>query len=135
MNKILVYTVIAILLGTVTMGAPLVVLEPWDTISNGKNILDVPNSEQSQQERGSENGGTFEANDMLDGPETPEPELGPVPSAPVEPSESKPQEPEAWSITLSGDDSSSSLSSIGFMIVPSFLIALGAFVYLKKRIV
>ena len=131
MNKILVYTVIAILLGTVTMGAPLVVLEPWDTIPNVKNTLGVPKSDQSQQERGSENGGTFESNDMLGSPET----LEPTPSAPGDPSESKPQEPEAWSITLSGDDSSSSLSSIGFMIVPSFLIALGVFVYLKKRIV
>ena len=78
---------------------------------------------------------TLESNDAWTFSGAPESTPGPVPSAPVEPSESKPQEPEAWSITLSGDDSSSSLFSIGFMVVPSFLVALGAFVYLKKRIV
>ena len=110
MNKILVYSVLAILLGTVTMFVPLYVLEQRDTIPERPYTIDVPDSEPSQEDRGIENGESFEANDILDGPETPAPQPTP------------------------GDSSSSIISSIGLMIVPSFLIALGAFVYLKRRI-
>ncbi|MFC1487427.1 hypothetical protein ACFLRN_07075 [Thermoproteota archaeon] len=130
MNKILVYSVLAILLGTVTMFVPLYVLEQRGTIPEGTYILDVPDSEPSQEDRGIETGGSFEANDMLHGPETPAPEPTPEPEpAPVESSNPDSEELEVWSTIFSSDSS----SSIGLMIVPSFLIALGAFVYLKKR--
>ena len=127
MNKILVYSVLAILLGTVTMFVPLYVLEQRDTIPEGTYTIDVPDSEPSQEDRGIENGGSFEANDVLHGPETPVPEPEP---APVESSDPDSEEFEVWSTIISSDSS----SSIGLMIVPSFLIALGAFVYLKRRI-
>ena len=127
MNKILVYSVLAILLGTVTMFVPLYVLEQRDTIPEGTYTIDVPDSEPSQEDRGIENGGSFEANDMLQNPETPVPEPEP---APVESSDPDSEELEVWSTIFSSDSS----SSIGLMIVPSFLIALGAFVYLKRRI-
>jgi len=127
MNKILVYSVLAILLGTVTMFVPLYVLEQRDTISEGTYTIDVPDSEPSQEDRGIENGGSFEANGMLQDPETPVPEPEP---APVESSDPDSEELEVWSTIFSSDSS----SSIGLMIVPSFLIALGAFVYLKRRI-
>jgi len=127
MNKILVYSVLAILLGTVTMFVPLYVLEQRDTIPEGTYTIDVPDSEPSQEDRGIENGGSFEANDMGQDPEKPVPEPEPVP---VESSDPDSEELEVWSTIFSSDSS----SSIGLMIVPSFLIALGAFVYLKRRI-
>jgi hypothetical protein len=139
MNKFLVYSVLAILLGTVTMFAPLYVLEPKDTLSEGTYTIDVPDSEPSQEDRDIENGGSIEATDMLNSPECPTPEPTPEPegagSGSVESSDPASQELEKWSTTLNGDSSSSAISSIGLMIVPSFLIALGAFVFLKKRII
>jgi hypothetical protein len=116
MNKILVYTVIAILLGTVTMVAPLALLGTIEPIGEGGNTVTPIESE----------GGTLERNDMLTVPESPE--------AAPEPSETLSGEPELCDAKLNETDAVSGLSSIGLMIVPSFLIALGAFVYLKKRI-
>jgi hypothetical protein len=116
MNRILVYTVIAILLGTVTMVAPLALLGTIEPIGEGGNTVTSIESE----------GGTLERNDMLTVPESPE--------AAPEPSETLSGEPELCDAKLNETDAVSGLSSIGLMIVPSFLIALGAFVYLKKRI-
>ena len=117
MNKFLVYTVIAILLGTVTMTVPLALLGPYDTIPEGNyNVSEA-------------NGGTLERNDMLASPKAPIEPLAP------ETFDAVPEKPEGYEITLSETDVALDLSSIGLMIVPSFLIALGAFVYLKKRMV
>jgi hypothetical protein len=75
----------------------------------------------------------------------PAPTPSPIPSPTPETSEPKPSEPAgaeteaplAPQPALGGTDliteSLSHLPAIGLMIVPSFLIALGAFVYLKKR--
>ena len=72
MNKILAYTVIAILLGSVTMVAPLALLGPDDSSTEPQFILTVPESaEPSDQERACENGGTLESKDMLTSPEAP----------------------------------------------------------------
>ena len=134
-NKILVYTVIAILLGTVTMVAPLALLGPEDPIPDAEPTLTVPEytvtvpeaAEPSDQERSSENGGTFESNDVLASPEAPvEPE-------PTEPDEPSPQEPELVLLVVKTAETPSDLSPIGLMTVPSFLVALGVFVYLRKR--
>ena len=110
MNKIMLYIGLAILLGTATMVVPLALLGPYDSIPENKDDPEV-------------DGGTLERNYMLASPEVPV-----EPSAP----ESSDTVPEA---TLSKTDVASNLSSIGLMIVPSFLIALGIFVYLKKRMI
>lgn len=139
MNRILVYTVIAILLGTVTMVVPLALLGPSDSIPDTEYTLTVPEgtvtvpeaAEPSDQERGSENGGTLEGGDlpteMWTRPETP---VEPEPTAPDGPS---PQEPELVLLVVKTAENPSDLSPIGLMTIPSFLIALGVFVYLKKR--
>ena len=127
-NKILVYTVIAILLGTVTMVAPLALLGPEDPITDIKYTVTVPEAaEPSDQERDSENGGTLERNDLLSSPESS--------SAAPEPSDALPEEQRLCDAAFNETDAISGLSSIGLMIVPSFLIAVGAFVYLKKRMI
>ena len=139
MNKILVYTVIAILLGSVTMVVPLALLGPSDSIPDTEYTLTVPEgtvmipeaTEPSDQERSSENGGTLESGDlpteMWTKPETP---VEPEPTAPDEPS---PQEPELVLLVVKTAETPSDLSPIGLMTIPSFLIALGVFVYLRKR--
>jgi hypothetical protein len=140
MNKILAYTVIAILLGTVTMIAPLALLGSDDYITDTEPAPSVPEytvmapeaTEPSDQQRATENGGTLESGDlpteMWTKPEAPvEPEPAPVPES-AEPS---PQEPE---LTVKTAENPSDLSPIGLMTIPSFLVALGVFVYLRKRI-
>lgn len=119
MNKILVYTFIAILLGAVTMGIPLAVLKPCDPILANENPVSTLEYD----------GDTFDRNGMLASPELPKAAPSPESSGTV------PQEPEVCDSTFSEAGVSSVLSSIGLMIVPSFLIALAAFVYLKKRMV
>ncbi len=92
MNKILTYTLIAILLGTFTMVAPLAVLKLSGHTLEGKDSFtnDEPNSEAPPRES------------MFTTQEEP-------------------------------SISASSLFSIGLMIIPGFLIGLGVFVFLKKR--
>ena len=103
-NKILVYTVIAILLGSVTMVVPLALLGPSNLIPDDKNVLTStePSSEQS---------GDTETYDI----------------SPTEAARSE--------STVGETDVASDPSSIGLITVPSFLVALGVFVYLKKRII
>jgi hypothetical protein len=130
MNKILVYTVLAILLGTVTMIAPIVLLEP----------LEQPmlTTDDNSDARLSPQNDTLGSEDTLTAPELPEP----APTAPdfsaQAPESASPEEPDAenagtYSISTNSEILSG-LSSIGLMIVPSFLIAVGVFVYLKKRV-
>jgi len=157
MNKILPYIVIAIMLGTVIMVVPYVLLGPSDyTSMSGESTLIQPSPAETEQpsapiepepvpsplqeERGYTEGGDLLSDDSST----------PVPSAPTEPSAPtstptpvpsavpEPSEPEASELaaTKSTDliiESLSVLSPIGLMTIPSFLIALGAFIYLKKR--
>jgi hypothetical protein len=139
LNKILLYTVIAILLGTVTMVVPLALLGPSDSIPDTEPTLTVPEytltvpeaTEPSDQERASENGGTLESGDfptdMWTKPEAP---VEPEPPAVAEPSEPSPQEAE---LVVKTSENTSDLSPIGLMTIPSFLVALAVFVYLRKR--
>ena len=113
MNKFLVYTVIAILLGTVTMGMPIAVLESYNS-----------NLESDSQVFLDSNGGSLERNDSSDTPKVPPSSPEPVPS-----------ETESADSDLGEVNALSGLSSIGLMIIPSFVIALGAFVYLRRRMV
>jgi hypothetical protein len=139
-NKILAYTVVAILLGIVTMVAPLALLERGDSITDAEPTPTVPEftvtvpepTEPSDQQRDSENGGTLESGDLPTETWTkPEPTpVEPEPSVPVEPSE--PSSPE-YVITVKTAENTSDLSPIGLMTIPSFLVALGVFVYLRKR--
>ncbi len=124
MNKILVYTVIAILLGTVTMLAPLVLLGPDDSTPDTvpEFIVTVPDAaESSDQDRKTLESGNLSTENLTE------------PEAPVEsesPSEPSSQE---YVITAKTAETPSDLSPIGLMTIPSFLVALGVFVYLRKR--
>ena len=138
MNKIMLYVGLAILLGTVTMVVPLALLEPRDSIMDIKDTPTVPeytvtvpeveepnNLEDFGEDRILENG-NFSVQMT-----TPEP--APETLAPSEPSaapEVPPQEPE---LVVKTAENPSDLSPIGLMTVPSFLVALGVFVYLRKR--
>ena len=102
-NKILVYTVIAILLGTVTMVVPLALLGPSNLIQD---------------------------NDVLTSPEPSAEQSGGI-----EPYDSSSKESVGRESSLRETDVASDLSSIGLMTVPSFLVALGVFVYIKKQMI
>jgi hypothetical protein len=130
MNKILAYTVIALLLGTVTMLAPLALLGPGDSTPDTVTelVITVPEAAQSNnQDRTCEDnqtlkGGNFSTENWT----RPEEQ-----SAPAEPSESSPPN---YLITAKTAENPSDLSPIGLMTIPSFLVALGVFVYLRKRL-
>lgn len=129
MNRILVYTVVAILLGTVTMLAPLALLGPGDS-----NPATVPESTLKVPEAGESNdlNRTFEDSQMLEGGNL-STENWTAPAAQDEseaPSEPSSQE---YGITAKTAEAPSDLSPIGLMTIPSFLVALGVFVYLRKR--
>jgi len=119
-NKILVYTVIAILLGTVTMVVPLALLGPSNLIPDNDYTDTVPESSVE----------TFERNDVLTSPEPSAEQSGGT-----ETYDSSSKESVGSESSLRETDVASDLSSIGLMTVPSFLVALGVFVYLKKRMI
>jgi hypothetical protein len=117
MNKILIYTVIAILLGTITIVTPLVVLKLSDHTLVGKDS--VTNAEPDAE--------AVEREEMFANPEEP--------SASLEDQEvldSLPEEPASYE-TVGNEEVAYSLYSIGLMTIPSFFIGLGVFVCLKKR--
>ena len=115
-NKFLVYTVIAILLGSVTMVAPLALL--------GQDNL-VPAATNDDVLWAGD--GTAERNDTLIAPDASTQQTegaGTYDNSSESPS---------FESGLGEADVASGLSSMGLMIVPGFLVALGIFVYLKKR--
>ncbi|PVX23019.1 MAG: hypothetical protein CW691_11935 [Candidatus Bathyarchaeum sp.] len=119
MNKFLVYTVIAILLGTITMVAPLALLEQPVPVPESKFTVSEGNEE------------TLQRGEMLEAPEA---TLG-ASSDDDQKTYGEPPEETVWCDTnLSLADAASGLSSIGLLVVPSFLVALGVFVYIKKRV-
>ncbi len=135
MNKILPYIMIAILLGTVTMVVPYALLGPSDyTSPTEESTLIQPSTTEppapeptepeklDNQERAYTEGGDLENGDTL----------APVPEGSIEPQEAEPSGLAATEADLILE-SLSALSPIGLMTIPSFLIALGAFIYLKKR--
>jgi len=130
LNKIMLYVGLAILLGTVTMVVPLALLGPSGHITDDKYLVTVPEPAPSEQERANDNGGTLESSDMFASPAAP---TEPEPAATPEPSEPPIQEPGTYELTFGETETSSDLSPIGLMTVPSFIIALGVFVYLRKR--
>jgi hypothetical protein len=113
-NKFLAYSVIAILLGSVMMVVPLAVLGPENLVPTDSNhdVLwtgeenaernDCPPDAQSLTTK-SNGTDTYDSLSERGGHET--------------------------ELAL---DTASGLSSMGLMVVPGFLVALGVFVYLKK---
>ena len=117
MNKILAYTVIAILLGSVTMVVPLALLGPSNLIpDDSTDTLSGSDVETFARDNGSTS-----------------PEALTEKPADAEAYDSSSEEPVTCDLTLGEANVASELASIGLMIVPSFLVALGVFVYLKKR--
>ena len=135
MNKVLLYVGLAILLGTVTMVAPLALLRPSGTLLSTPeySVTVTEPTEPSSQDRGIEGGGLLDCGNFSAQVKTPE--LSP--SAPTESSEPVP-EPDGQSqepaLIVRTADNNTDLSSVGLLTVPSFLVALGVFVYLRKRI-
>jgi len=132
MNKIMLYVGLAILLGTVTMVAPLALLEPNDSTPDNQYTLSVPEGEeQDSQDRSYEEGRMLENENPSAQTKTPEPTL----SVPVEPSEpdAAPEVPQEPELTLKTAETPADLSPIGLMAIPSFLVALGVFVFFRKR--
>jgi len=119
-NKVLVYTVIAILLGSVTMVVPLALLGPSNLIPDKNHTDTVPES-------GVE---TLERNGVLSSSE-----VSAEQSGGTETYDGSSKEVSACDSSLKGTGVASDLSSIGLITVPSFLVALGVFVYLKKRMI
>jgi hypothetical protein len=156
MNKIPAYIAIAILLGTVTMVIPYTLLRDRDYPSSliGESTLTEPTPEQpseavesptlettepppgtesiDSQELDPYTMGERDSNGDILVPDKPESEAEPSPEAAGAESEAPPNPQSTFGETDLIAASISSLSSIGLMIVPSFLIALGAFIYLKR---
>ena len=133
MNKIMLYVGIAILLGTVTMVAPLALLESNDSIPENQFIISVPEAgEPDSQDRSYEESDLSES-ENLSAQTKP---LSPEPSTPMEPSDpdATPEVPQEPELTLKTAETPADLSPIGLMAIPSFLVALGVFVFLRKRI-
>lgn len=111
LNKTLVYTLVAILLGTVTMVAPLALLGP--ELDPGKDLLTVTPSNEpgSQALEGTRENDSYNSLDVnLSETDSP-----------------------YGIFYVSPGGSSLNLLPIGLLLIPSFLIALGVFVYFKKR--
>ena len=128
LNKALVYTVIAILLGSVTMLAPLALLGtgdfPPDTVP--ELVVTAPEAgESNDQNRTFEDSQTLGGGDLSTDNWT-------EPEAPVE-SDSPSETSQEYGITAKTAETPSDFSPIGLMTIPSFLVALGVFVYLRKR--
>ena len=139
MNRIVLYVGLAILLGTVTMIAPLAVLEPYTPALDDRKLIVIPEdtvtapeqTEPPNQEDFFAGDRTLEGGNFSVQATTPEP----APTEPLAP-EPSPIEPEPTESCYTLEVSSGSapdFSAIGLMTVPSFLVALGVFVYLRKR--
>lgn len=100
LNKILAYSLVALLLGTVTMIAPLALLEPEANSLTSGSYDNEPSSQKSSEYTGN-------VNDSL----------SPLDS----------------SSTLGAAESPSNLPQIGLLVIPGFLVAVGAFLFFKKR--
>jgi hypothetical protein len=118
LNKALVYTVIAVLLGSVTMVVPLALLGPDNLIPADNYLKTVPESDEETIDR---NGWLASSNESAEQ------------SADTESYDASAIEPAAADSNSRETSLVSNLSSIGLITVPSFLVALGVFVYLKKR--
>ena len=109
-NKILTYTVIAILLGSVTMVVPLALLGPDNLVPD-----DTTKTYSGSGEELSDSRDTF----------------APSGATTQQTNDTCPSYSQDSGVAKA--DVASELSSMGLIIVPGFLVALGVFVYLKKQ--
>jgi len=116
-NRFLVYTVIAILLGSVTMVVPLALLGPDNLVPAASNDNIFGAGEE-----------TAERNNTLISPDAAIQQT--EGAGTYDASSEKP----SFESGLGEADVASGLSSMGLIIVPGFLVALGIFFYLKKRV-
>ena len=141
MNKVMIYVGLAILLGTVTMVAPIALLRLEGNIPNDDNLFTPPEyevttptpTEPNDQEDFFVEDRMLESENSSALPITPEPSQ----ILPIKPSETTPEpdfEPQEPELVVRTEDNSTDLAPVGLMVIPSFLVALGVFVYLRKRI-
>ena len=116
MNKFLAYSVIAILLGSVMMVVPLAVLGPDNLVpvDSNDNVLGAGEENAERSDCPPESQASIP---QPNGTETCD----------------NTSQYFVHETGLSDADVASGLSSMGLMVVPGFLVALGVFVYLKKR--
>ena len=107
MNRLIVYMLVAILFGMVTMVVPLALLKNNGTIPTGQYPNNTTDGVDDTQNRTFDSQGPNESNDSGSSSEVSDQTLL--------------------------IDSASGLTSIGLMAIPSFLIALGVFAYIRKR--
>jgi hypothetical protein len=118
MNKIPAYMVIATLLGSVTMLIPLALLGSSNLIPDDNYLDTIPES----------GGETIERNNSLTDSEASAKQS--TDSETCDPSSTESAKDES---SLRVTNLTSNLSSIGLITVPSLIVALGVFVYFKKR--
>ena len=129
MNKIVLYVGLAILLGTVTMIAPLALLRDNNPLSEDKLVVKTTSAPLENQTR------EYSNNSKTLGLDSTSEYLSPHP--PTEPelpdSDVLSEEPQA-NLTVTPGNSVTDLSPIVFITIPSFLVALGVFVYLRRHV-
>ena len=132
MNKIVLYVGLAILLGTVSMVAPLALFKDDNPLSDDKFLVktsDAPIENQTREySNNSETLGLDSTSDYLFTPPPAEPQFSD--SEVVGPEEVKPTS----ALIVDSDEPVTDLSPIALITVPSFLIALGVFVLLRRQV-
>jgi hypothetical protein len=126
--KILLYVLIAILLGSVTMVVPYVILgSSCGALTDGDELIQPLTTEPTPETEQLDSGGR----DYSDGEDMENPPSSTTDNSPVEEPKS-----EASGTTLDKIDkmlkSFSNFFPVVLMIIPSFLIAFSAIIYLKK---
>jgi hypothetical protein len=122
MNKILPYVLIAIFLGTITIVIPYALLGPRDntSLTDGGTLIQPSAQQPNGTEQPDSEGQAFsEGRD--------------VESVPSSPNENPPAEELRSEDAGSTLGNLSNLSPIVLITIPGFLIALGAFIILKKK--
>lgn len=129
LNKIVLYVGLAILLGTVSMVAPLALLKDDNPLSDDKFLVQTTAAPIENQTREYSNN-----NETLGLDSTSERFFTPTPNE-MEPSSAdvSPEEPQTI-VDVTSDDSTADLSPIALITVPSFFIALGVFVLLRRQV-
>ncbi len=132
MNKLVLYVGLAILLGTVSMIAPLALLKDDNPLSEDKFLVTTSGGALENQTREYSNNnetlGLDSTSDYLFTPPPAEPQFSD--SEVVGPEEVKPTS----ALIVDSDEPITDLSPIALITVPSFLIALGVFVLLRRQV-
>jgi len=128
-NKIILYVGLALLLGTVTMVAPLALLNDNNPLSEDKFLVKTTSAPIENQTR------EYSNNSETLGLDSSSESFTAIPPSEPEPTESDvlTEEPQA-TLGLTSGDSPTDLAPIALITVPSFLIALGVFVFLRRQV-